>query len=377
LRNRSSHQTSKKKKKKKKKNFLNVDFRLIANFFFLSKFENASCLNRDKTTFESHFSTHQSLHRRHTHTLCEMSQNVTLNGGTSTANTTTTNVTTSTTTNVLAASLLSTLALHGDGERVARLLARHPHTQLDPSCVDEAGRTPLHYAVDNAVATHAIAQRAPRLLAVVDAAGWSPLHYAVARGRIDVARALLVAGASPNAAVADRDARAPLHLAAGNAHTEMLALLLDGGAFVGALDARAATPLHYAAVAGAALRPDADADAARSQAVQSSLSLLLERGAFLEARDENGETPLHWSAREAAVVALRALLDAGADAGSLSNDAESPALIAGVAKRSATIANNADELSRATRCELLVVDAVQRGAPKRTPLQAQTIFTFV
>jgi ankyrin repeat protein len=279
--------------------------------------------------------------------------------------------------NILAASLLSTLALHGDGERVARLLARSPSATFDPACVDEAGRTPLHYAMDSAVATHSIAQRSPALLAVTDHAGWSPLHYAVSRGRLDVARALLIAGASPNAAVADRDARAPLHLAAANAHTEMLALLLDAGAFVGALDIRGASPLHYAAVAGAALRPDDEADAARSLAVQSSLSLLIERGAFVEARDECGETPLHWAAREAALVALRALLTAGADAGALSSDAESPALIAGVAKRSATIANNTDEITRATSCEALVADAVQRGAPKRSQPHVQTIFTFV
>lgn len=251
-----------------------------------------------------------------------------------------------------AAALISTLALHGDGERVARLLARHPHATFSPSAVDASGRTPLHYAVADAVAAAAIAARAPALLAVADAAGLTPLHHAAALGRLDVLRALLAAGAPPNLATADAAARGAVHLAAAHAHADAVAVLLDAGALVGLADARGGTPLHYVAAAVAA--PDA--------AVQACVALLLERGAFVDARDEAGETPLHWAARTASRAGVRLLLDAGADPGAASNDNESPLLVAGVAKRSAAIAADAAELDRATHCEATLADALQRIA---------------
>lgn len=252
-----------------------------------------------------------------------------------------------------AAALISTLALHGDGERVARLLARHPHASFSAAAVDASGRTPLHYAVADAAAAAAIAARSPALQGVADLAGLTPLHHAVLAARLDVLRALLAAPLAPvNLATADAPARAALHLAAAHAHADALALLLDAGALVGLPDARGGTPLHY--VAAAAHAPDA--------AVQACVALLLERGAFLDARDEAGETPLHWAARTASRAGVRALLDAGADPGAVSTDGESPLVTAGVAKRSAAIAADAAELDRATHCEAALTDAHQRIA---------------
>jgi ankyrin repeat protein len=269
-----------------------------------------------------------------------------------------------------AASVISTLAMHGDADRVVSLLARHPTTHFAPSCRDASGRSPLHYAIGSATATQAIAAHcAPALLAAPDCAGLSPLHYAVARGRLDVARALLDARAPVNVAVADADARAPLHLAAASAHAAMLALLLDAGAAVGVADAHGATALHYLAAA--------DPAAVAESALLACLALLLERGAFLDARDELGETPLHWAARSASPTAVRLLLDAGADPGAISVDLESPLYIAGVAKRSAILAaagSQGDaEAARAQRCETLVGDAIQRAVAAKKPMPAPAV----
>ena len=132
--------------------------------------------------------------------------------------------------------------------------------------------------------------------------GWTPLHLA-ARSNPDpeVARALLEAGADL-AARSNESYRAgdsPLHYAGENANPDVAALLLDAGADVNALSAAHRTPLHEAAAYASSPRV---------------IELLVAAGADVNARDRSGYTPLHsaaWYNHRPAIAA--ALIAAGAD----------------------------------------------------------------
>ena len=100
-----------------------------------------------------------------------------------------------------------------------------------------------------------------------------PLHYAAARGHDVIVRALLHAGAVPDAR--DDRGRTPAHYAAGAARRAALASLLDAGARPDARDEDGRTPAHYAACAD---------DAA-------SVEELVARGANVDAMSARGMTP--------------------------------------------------------------------------------------
>ena len=89
------------------------------------------------------------------------------------------------------------------------------------------------------------ARVAPAALDALDEEGRAPLHYAAWNGLLGAARLLLRAGASTAALTPDRRA-SPLHLAAGMAHPELVALLLGAGADPLARDCDKWTPLALA-----------------------------------------------------------------------------------------------------------------------------------
>ena len=123
----------------------------------------------------------------------------------------------------------------------------------------------------------------------------TPLHSASANDKSEVVALLLDGGADIEAR--DGDGWTPLHIAVEKNKPEVVTLLLDRGANIEARTEHEATSLHFAAAKN------------ESEAV----ALLLDRGANIEARTENGNTPLHYAAanNESEVVAL--LLDRGAD----------------------------------------------------------------
>lgn len=106
--------------------------------------------------------------------------------------------------------------------------------------------------------------------------GWTPLALAAHFGSTDAAHHLLVSGADVNAVSQHRLANTPLHAAVAGKQPEMVALLLENGAEIDAVDANGFTPLALAADAG-------DGEMVRR---------LLAAGADPAIPNEAGETPV-------------------------------------------------------------------------------------
>ena len=192
-------------------------------------------------------------------------------------------------------------------ERGAVAAARPPLASGAPAAARGRGETALHLAARRG----RLAELKALLAAGADpnarngAAKETPLHFAAKRGRASALKALLAAGADPNAR--DRRGEAPLHWAAGEGHGPLVAALLAAGADPKAPNKHGETPLHWAVPGSWIFSGRANRNHA------SALRALLAAGADPNARDRLGETPLHCAAANGHVRALRALLAAGAD----------------------------------------------------------------
>lgn len=148
-----------------------------------------------------------------------------------------------------------------------------------------------------ACALVAVAALATALAYAEDADGTTALHWAVRADDVDLARALLRAGAE--ARVANRYGVTPLALAAVNGNADMVKLLLRAGADPNAASGEGETVLMTAARTG---RPE-------------PLTLLLEHGADPNAAERAfGETALMWAAGHGHAEAIRVLVAGGANA---------------------------------------------------------------
>jgi ankyrin repeat protein len=126
--------------------------------------------------------------------------------------------------------------------------------------------------------------------------GMTPLLWSAQANDLEVARALLRAGADAN--LGNRYGITPLWLAATNRSPELVSLLLEHGADAGAGLPHGETPLMAAARAG-------DAE---------SIRLLIAAGADPNAAETKlGETALMWAAAEDQADAIRELVAGGAD----------------------------------------------------------------
>ena len=107
----------------------------------------------------------------------------------------------------------------GDVEGVRRLLIQFPNLAGDPLGGEAGARTALHV--------------------VADWPGFFPNGAAIAR-------ALLEAGANPNARGPNKGSETPLHWAASSDDAEVAGALIDGGADIEAADGSIGTPLDNA-----------------------------------------------------------------------------------------------------------------------------------
>lgn len=120
----------------------------------------------------------------------------------------------------------------------------------------------------------ALLDKTPGLLESRSEAGKTPLHFAVEGGHADVVRYLLEKGAAVNAGNADGDT--PLHYAAGWGFMDIIAILIENGADVAARSNAGDTPLHYV----------------RFQGITPVAKALLDHGADVNARNKAGDSLL-------------------------------------------------------------------------------------
>jgi len=133
--------------------------------------------------------------------------------------------------------------------------------------------------------------------------GTTALHWVVRADDLDLADALITAGAKVS--TANREGVTPLQLAAINGSAAMIQKLLKAGADPNAaLSQYGDSALMMAARTG---RPDA-------------LKVLVEAGAQVNAKEKwGGTTPLMWAVSERHPDAVKVLIDAGADVNARSN----------------------------------------------------------
>jgi ankyrin repeat protein len=140
--------------------------------------------------------------------------------------------------------------------------------------------------------------------------GLTALHAAVRADRLDIADALLRAGASATAK--DRYGITPLYLASENGSTALIQRLLDAGADPNAIDPGGETALMTATRTGAV----------------PAMRLLIERGAKVDAREpEFQQTALMIAVREDHATAVDALIKAGASVNAQTRKGPTPSFV--------------------------------------------------
>lgn len=216
------------------------------------------------------------------------------------------------------------------------------------------GKTPLHIACMNGCpeVVHLLLSHGADVN-MRDGEGATPLYYACEKNdatlirrdssrpedHLDIARALIAAGADVNAADW-RFSYSPLHRACIKDHVELVVFLLSHGADVNAPDARGRTPLYMAyhscfAIVQALIEAGANVNAkdihghttlhhAAGDGRIDILQLLIEHGAGVNARSNTGLTPLHTACREGKPAAARLLMASGACMEARGSDSYSP-----------------------------------------------------
>ncbi|MFF4196935.1 ankyrin repeat domain-containing protein [Nonomuraea sp. NPDC001831] len=138
------------------------------------------------------------------------------------------------------------------------------------------------------------------------------LYRAALNGETETVGKLLTGGADPNKASEGEEAGLPLCAAAAWDRVEVAEALLAAGADVNGREAGGWTALLWAAANGHA----------------ATAGVLIEAGAEVDAANDDGDTPLTLAARRGALGVVQTLLEAGADHEKFDGDGDSPLDIA-------------------------------------------------
>ncbi len=175
-------------------------------------------------------------------------------------------------------------------QEVQRLLSRG----MDPNTPNENGAPALVVATRLGASKSAmlLVQHPKTQVNVVNAVDETPLMLAALNNQLEVAKALIARDAEVN-----RKGWAPLHYAATKGHIEMMRLLLDNSAYIDAESPNGTTPLMMAAYYGTPL----------------AVKLLLEEGADPMPRNQSHVNALDLALkaeRQQSAFYLRAFIEA-------------------------------------------------------------------
>lgn len=161
-----------------------------------------------------------------------------------------------------------------DASAIDKLLRRG----FDPNTPDAKGVPGLLLAVrEPSPKVIKVLLKSPKINAEVrNAKDESALMFAAINGQLDIATALIEAGADVN-----KPGWAPLHYAATKGHVAMIELLLENDAYIDAESPNQSTPLMMAAMYGTA----------------ESVKVLLEAGADPSIKNEQGLTAIDFANR--------------------------------------------------------------------------------
>lgn len=179
----------------------------------------------------------------------------------------------------------------------------------------------IPYASGHEETAHYLIERGA-VVTVADRLGRTALHASVGTNRLDLARALLAAGADVDAQFTDRvpalrgdyisrapfKGATPFWLAARDSKVEMMRLLLEADADPHQTNAYGSTPLMVAAGLG-----ENDARRPPDHRVLEAVTLLLELGSDAAAATPSGQTALHGAASMWEDEVIQLLVDHGAD----------------------------------------------------------------
>lgn len=154
-------------------------------------------------------------------------------------------------------------------------------------------RTPLHYASKNGLIVNRLLKAGASLNARTEGFQWTPAHIAAKRNELEIAEALLEAGA--NVDEKDCAGRTMLTFAAEKGHSQMVQMLIRHGARVDVLDELDSRPLIEAAFHGYA----------------EVMEILIDNGANVNRKDDH-TSPLHAAVRSNHLECARLLIANGA-----------------------------------------------------------------
>ncbi len=127
----------------------------------------------------------------------------------------------------------------------------------------------------------------------------TPLHWAVRGNHSEVVQILMEGGANPD--IGDQAGKTPLEHAAENNMVEMTTMLIMAGADVNKRDLVGGNAVLWAAGLGS----------------PETLKLVVDAGGEIEVKDINGLTPLTWAAQTGKTGSMKILIEAGADVNSV------------------------------------------------------------
>lgn len=161
--------------------------------------------------------------------------------------------------------LLITALYHGQARLAAALVARGAPVDIwEAAALGDVPRLQAHL------------RREPDSLQAHSHDGWTPLHLAAHFGHAETVRWLLEHGADVRARSTNTLDNEPIHAALAGQDYDAIRALLDAGADPNAVEHGGFTPLHQAAEPGDV----------------RLIELLLARGARTDSKDDQGRTPL-------------------------------------------------------------------------------------